>query len=63
MGLTVDTTVDTPRPSPSQEPDTSSSPAVRLSAVRKTYGEVVAVEGEDCTDYSVWQKKWTEITA
>ena len=45
MGLTVGTTVDAPGSRPSSIPDTSSTPAVRLGGVRKTYGDVVAVEG------------------
>ena len=45
MGLASGTAVDAPGSRPSPVPDTSSTPAVRLSGVRKTYGEVVAVEG------------------
>src|SRR4030081_2088125 len=45
MGLASGTAVDAPGSRPSPVPDTSSTPAVRLSGVRKTYGDVVAVEG------------------
>src|SRR5437660_2479819 len=45
MGLAAGTTVDAPGSRPSSIPDTSSTPAVRLGGARKTYGDVVAVEG------------------
>jgi putative spermidine/putrescine transport system ATP-binding protein len=45
MGLAAGTTVDAPGSRPSSIPETSSIPAIRLSGVRKTYGDVVAVEG------------------
>src|SRR5438309_4857009 len=45
MGLAAGTTVDAPGSRPSSIPDTSSTPAVRLGGVRKTYDDVVAVEG------------------
>jgi putative spermidine/putrescine transport system ATP-binding protein len=44
MGLAAGTTADAPSSRPSSLPDTR-EPAVRLTGVRKTYGDVVAVEG------------------
>src|SRR5438270_7172267 len=38
------TTMDAPSPHPSSPPDATGEPAVRLIEVRKTYGDVVAVE-------------------
>src|ERR1700724_2649176 len=44
MGLAAGTTADAPSSRPSPLPD-AREPAVRLTRVRKTYGDVVAVEG------------------
>lgn len=38
------TTIDVPGPDPSAAGDPHTEPAVRLREVRKTFGEVVAVE-------------------
>ena len=45
MGLAGPTAIDTPGSPSARAPDSSREPAVRLSGVRKVYGEVVAVEG------------------
>src|SRR3982074_2884998 len=45
MGFTAGPAVEAPSSNPSSAPDASSRSAVRLSGVRKTYGDVVAVEG------------------
>src|ERR1700704_4472573 len=44
MGLAVGTGIDTSGSTPAPVPDSSREPAVRLSGIRKVYGDVVAVE-------------------
>jgi putative spermidine/putrescine transport system ATP-binding protein len=45
MALAAGTTVDAPGSKPASALDSKGEPAIRLSGVRKAYGDVVAVEG------------------